>query len=70
MILITGILLGVGYDVIPINFSQLPLDLKDDSTKLRTDAWLHVRDDEAVVKLNGRLQNFWGGVTPPPHPPP
>ena len=53
MILITGILLGVGYDVIPINFSQLPLDLKDDSTKLRTDAWLHVRDDEAVVKLNG-----------------
>jgi hypothetical protein len=53
MILISGILLASGYDVIPINFSTLPLDLKDDSTKLRTDAWLHVRDDDAVVKLNG-----------------
>ena len=57
MILVTGILLAVGYEVIPINFSAVPLDLGDDSTKLRTDAWLYVEDDEAVVNLNGNQQN-------------
>lgn len=57
MILVTGILLAVGFDVIPINFSALPLDLGDDSTKLRTDAWLYVEDDEAVVNLNGNQQH-------------
>ncbi len=56
MILLTGILLASGYDVIPISFSTLPLDLKDDSTKLRTDAWLHVKDDDSVQKLNGQQQ--------------
>lgn len=53
MMVLTGILLAAGYDVIPINFSDLPLDLGDDSTKLRTDAWLHVRDDDAVHQVNG-----------------
>lgn len=56
MILVTGILLAVGYEVIPINFSTLPLDLGDDSTKLRTDAWLYVKDDDAVVNPNGNQQ--------------
>lgn len=56
MILVTGILLAAGYDVIPINFSALPLELKDDSTKLRTDAWRYVKDDGAVIKLNGNQQ--------------
>ena len=51
IIIITGILLGVGYDILPVDFTALPLDLQDDSTKLRTDAWRHVKDDNSVAKL-------------------
>ena len=53
MILVTVILIVAGYDVIPINFNTVPLDLGDDSTKLRTDAWLYVKDDDAVLEING-----------------
>ena len=53
MILLTCILLAAGYNIVPINFEKLPLDLGDDSTKRRTDAWLYVRDDPSVVNLVG-----------------
>ena len=56
MIILTGVLFAAGYDVLPIDFTGLPLDLQEDSTKLRTDAWWHVKDDDAVIKLSGVQQ--------------
>ena len=37
--LVTMMLMGTGYDIIPIVFDSLPLDIRDDSDFLRGQAW-------------------------------
>ena len=53
MILITVILLVSGYDILPIDFGGLPLDLPKDSTKLRVDAWRYALEDDEISALSG-----------------
>ena len=53
MILLTVILLVSGYDILPIDFGGLPLDLPEDSTKLRTDAWQFALEDKDINPLSG-----------------
>lgn len=45
LVLVTGTLYLVGYDILPADFTQVPLNLENDQTKLRTDAWKFARDD-------------------------
>ena len=37
-----------GYDILPADFTQVPLNLEDDDTKLRVDAWKFARHDSRV----------------------
>lgn len=37
-----------GYDILPADFTQVPLNLEDDVTKLRADAWKFARQDSRV----------------------
>lgn len=48
MLLLTGLLYLSGYDILPADFSQVPLNLEDDVTKLRADAWKFARQDSRV----------------------
>jgi hypothetical protein len=53
MILLTVMLLVSGYDILPIDFGGLPLDLPEDATKLRTDAWLFATEDDEISPMSG-----------------
>lgn len=44
----TGSLYLSGYDILPADFTQVPLNLEDDVTKLRADAWKFARQDSRV----------------------
>ena len=48
MLLITLIMLVVGYDIIPVVFEQLPLDIIDNEFHQRGLAWVH-RDDAKEI---------------------
>ena len=48
MMVLTAVLTVSGYDVMKFEFGQLPLDLPEDSTKLRTDAWWFAKDDVSI----------------------
>ncbi|CAB3999502.1 Hypothetical predicted protein [Paramuricea clavata] len=43
------ILYIAGYDILPIDFSAVPLNLEDDPTKLRADAWKFASESDAVT---------------------
>ncbi|KAK2158902.1 hypothetical protein LSH36_162g08051 [Paralvinella palmiformis] len=58
-VLITVILMKTGYDILPITFDRLPLDIKDNVDYLRDMAWTH-RDDEDNKDLVKR-QSYSGG---------
>jgi hypothetical protein len=46
----TSIILYIaGYDILPIDFSAVPLNLEDDPTKLRADAWKFASESDAVT---------------------
>ena len=49
VILTSVILYIVGYDILPIDFSAVPLNLEDDSTKLRADAWKFASESDTVT---------------------
>ena len=49
IILITTILFATGYDILPVDFSAVPLNLDDDPTKLRTDAWKFASESDSVT---------------------
>lgn len=50
MVILTSIILYVaGYDILPIDFSAVPLNLEDDSTKLRADAWKFASESDTVT---------------------
>lgn len=48
LLLVTGSLYLSGYDILPADFTQVPLNLEDDVTKLRADAWKFARQDSRV----------------------
>ena len=49
---ITGILMASGYDVMPLVFDRLPLDITDDPDYLRGMAWDH-RDKDLDIIIRG-----------------
>ena len=49
MLFITVILVRTGYDILPITFDRVPLDIRDDSDYLRGLAWDHRMEDESVI---------------------
>lgn len=51
VIILTAILHTTGYDIIPADFSQVPLNLEQDDSKLRADAWNFV-DQDPQIDLN------------------
>ena len=56
MLLVSLILLVSGYDVLPIDFKDVPLQLAHDATKLRNDAWRFAIENEGVTTLTGGQQ--------------
>ena len=48
LLLITLILLVAGYDILPTNFTEVPLNLLDDEMFLRGEAWRYRNDDPAI----------------------
>lgn len=48
MFLLTVVLAVSGYEL-AFDFTTLPLNLEEDSTKLRTDAWKNARDDKSIT---------------------
>lgn len=56
MLIISAVLLVSGYDILPIDFKSVPLQLDDDPTKLRHDAWRFASESEAVTTLTGGQQ--------------
>lgn len=52
LLLLTGGLLISGYDILPVNFGELPLDLPKDPTKLRADAWIYATENEEISSLS------------------
>lgn len=53
MLFLTGALFLSGYDILPVNFEGVPLDLSKDSTKLRADAWMFAIESDEVTTLSG-----------------
>ena len=53
MLFLTGALFLSGYDILPVNFEEVPLDLSKDSTKLRADAWMFASESDEVTTLSG-----------------
>ena len=50
MVILTSIILySAGYDILPIDFSAVPLNLEDDPTKLRADAWKFASESDTVT---------------------
>lgn len=61
MLLLTVLLIVCGYDVLPVDFTKVPLNLEDDSTKLRTDAWKFAAASAATIDpINAGKQNTRG----------
>lgn len=54
MVLITVILLAAGYDILPLELSALPLDIRDDPDYLRGIAWQErwETDDNGIIDRN------------------
>ena len=48
-ILITAILNASGFDILPVEFGQVPLDLEEDPTKLQADAWNFLGRDPRIT---------------------
>ena len=48
LVLTVGLTLS-GYDVVNIEFGGLPLEVPEDSTKLRSDAWWNAKDDVSIT---------------------
>ena len=44
----TAALYAWGFDILPADFSQVPLNLEQDSSKLRADAWKYARQNSRV----------------------
>ncbi len=53
MLFLTSVLFLSGYNVLPVNFEELPLDLSKDSSKLRADAWKYAIESDEVTQLSG-----------------
>lgn len=51
VVILTAILHTSGYDIIPADFSRVPLNLEQDDSKLRADAWNFV-DQDPQINLN------------------
>ncbi|XP_032219569.1 protein dispatched homolog 3 isoform X1 [Nematostella vectensis] len=51
LIITTAALYFSGYDILPADFTQVPLNLETDERKLRADAWKFARQD-SLVTLN------------------
>ena len=49
LLLLTGVLLVAGYDILPVDFGRVPLNLEEDDTKLRFDAWNFAKHGGAVT---------------------
>ena len=54
MVLLTAVLLFVGYDIIPIVFERLPLDIQDNKFSLRGLSWQQRLEDDAVYEVSRR----------------
>lgn len=49
LLVLTVVLTVSGNEVITFEFGGLPLEVADDSSKLRTDAWLNAKDENSVT---------------------
>jgi hypothetical protein len=49
LLLLTAVLLVSGYDILPVDFGRVPLNLEEDDTKLRFDAWNFAKYGGAVT---------------------
>ena len=52
MVLITGFLVQSGYDILPLEFAQLPLDVRDDTDYLRGLAWQERHEGDDIIDRN------------------
>ena len=57
MLMTTGILVAAGYDLIPITFDRLPLDIRDNVDYLRYVAWQEKFEQWTII---GRVASSSG----------
>ena len=51
-VLLTGILIYSGYDIIPIVFERLPLDIRDNKFYLRGLSWqMRMEEDKIIYEV-------------------
>ena len=55
LVVVTAVLYVVGYDILPYDFNQVPLNLEKDATKLRADAFNFVKGDSRLNLLPGTV---------------
>ena len=49
LLLLTAVLIVSGYDILPVDFGKVPLNLEKDDTKLRFDAWNFAKYGGAIT---------------------
>ena len=52
MVVVTIILIVVGYDILPIVFERIPLDILDNRFYRRGVAWQHRNEDDAIYEVS------------------
>ena len=52
MVAVTIIMMVVGYDILPIVFEQIPLDIVDNKFFRRGLAWQHRNEDAAIYEVS------------------
>ena len=50
MVTVTAILIGTGYDIIPITFDRIPLDIRTNDDYLRHVAWTNRFEDGTIIR--------------------
>ena len=54
MIALTAILTVSGYEVMKFDFGRIPLEVPEDSTKLRSDAWSYAKEDISTTSKSSK----------------
>ncbi len=62
MLVLTAVLTVSGYEVMKFEFGRLPLEVPDDSTKLRSDAWWYAKDNVSITSKGSDLRQIHRSV--------
>ena len=62
LVLLTAILMYVGYDIIPVVFEDLPLDIRDNKFYLRGLSWQMRMENKIIYEVGAREQKVFNPI--------